>query len=252
MFEHDQCRGIPRTNIDKKTGTRVIGVSGCIGKTTTSHAIWDSLNSIESNSALLFDRTRTTFLGLAIDILRSVISQKYLVVELQSDGPGQIPKLLEVAPPAISVVTRITHAHYEKLGSLDEILKEETSALVLPQFRKGITAIINGDDDLLANLNCEDWGKRISFGRSLGCDPEIVDSEIVGNRTNVRLCSNRQPIEFSVGCAGAHYPYVFAATFAVLKELGLQEDNIVGLFRNVVASLEEWKLFEEETVTLYW
>lgn len=202
------------------SGICVIGVSGCIGKSTVSHLIWSCLNKLEKGSAFLCDRTRTTYLGLAVDILRYVNTQKYLVVELQSDAKGQIPSLISVAPPNISVVTRITNAHLAKLGSKQNIIDEETSPLFESMSGHRRIAILNGDDEYLVPLSSSTWKKRILVGYSERCDLRIRDAYVSDEGTHCRLEYEGHSTSVDLRCIGRHYPFSAAATAAVICEFG--------------------------------
>jgi UDP-N-acetylmuramoyl-tripeptide--D-alanyl-D-alanine ligase len=55
-------------------------------------------------------------------------SAQIAVVELGTNVPGEVAQVRELAEPDISVVTSVGEEHLEGLGSLDQILREETSA----------------------------------------------------------------------------------------------------------------------------
>lgn len=201
-------------------GVRVIGVSGCIGKSTVCHLIWSCLNNLEKGSALLCDRTRTTYLGLSIDILRYVNGQKYLVVELQSDGIGQIPSLIRVAHPDISVVSRITNAHLVKLGTIQDIIAEETSPIFDLKPGRRPVVVLNGDDENLASLSSSTWDKRILVGYSGHCDMRIEDVRVRGLHTHCRLEYGGNQAGIDIPWVGSHSPFSAAVTASVACELG--------------------------------
>src|SRR5205085_630024 len=98
---------------------RVIGVSGAVGKTSTKDML----------AAVLARRWRTgasqrsfnNELGVPLTLLNAPDGCEAAVVELGSRGHGEIRALCEVARPTAGVVTRITAAHTELLGSPDDV-----------------------------------------------------------------------------------------------------------------------------------
>jgi UDP-N-acetylmuramoyl-tripeptide--D-alanyl-D-alanine ligase len=176
----------------KTKSCHVIGVSGCIGKSSTTHTIWRMLNSLNSGSAILFDRTRTTYIGLAIDVCRALRDEQYLVVELQSDSTGQIPALCSVSLPDTAIVTRITHAHLSKLHTIAAIIQEETSPLEYSNL-----AILNADDSYLCSLGASLAQPLVYFGEDRSAEVRIE-----------KYNQGRFGVEFSITARGVSHKVV--------------------------------------------
>lgn len=87
-----------------------------------------------------------------------------LVLEFAADHPGDIEKLIDLAPPRVGVLTAIAPAHTKFFKTLENI-KEEKSKIVFKLPPRGI-AVMNLDDEKVASLvdfvRCKLW----TFGQS--------------------------------------------------------------------------------------
>lgn len=136
---------------------RIVGITGSVGKTTTKEAIAAVLMHPHARPLLGFvgkaDNNLNSELGLPMAILRfgespktSVLGwlglaliapvralllmtiQAYpavLVLEYAADRPGDIKRLVRLAPPEVAVITAVGPAHLEKFGTVDQIAKEK-------------------------------------------------------------------------------------------------------------------------------
>ena len=71
-------------------------------------------------------------LRLPFRALRLALSGSYprpLVLEYGSDRSGYIDRMVELAPPAIAIITAIGPAHLEGMGSMDGVVQEKASLL---------------------------------------------------------------------------------------------------------------------------
>lgn len=133
----------------KKGQFKVIGVAGSIGKTSTKLAIASVLqngfrvryqegnyNDLVSVPLVFFgQKLPSLFNPLAWMIvfwqnekqLRSAYPFDVVVVELGSDGPGQIARFKSSLKLEIAVITAITPEHMQSFKTLDNVANEELS-----------------------------------------------------------------------------------------------------------------------------
>ena len=71
-----------------------------------------------------------------------------------------------MARPDIAVYTLIGRSHLEALGDRRGVLRAKTE--LLEEMPDGGLVIVNGDDDLLAGLDCRQ--RKLSYGLGAGCD----------------------------------------------------------------------------------
>jgi UDP-N-acetylmuramoyl-tripeptide--D-alanyl-D-alanine ligase len=122
--------------------TRIIGVTGSSGKTSTKEMI----------ASVLRQKFRTTatqgnlnnHLGVPFTLLELMRETECGVIEMGMNHRGEIAPLAELARPDIGVITNIGNAHLEHLGTEEEIALEKTD-LIAALAPSGI-AVLSADD----------------------------------------------------------------------------------------------------------
>lgn len=161
----------------KRHQFKVIAVAGSVGKTSTKAAIAKTLGA--SNTVLwqegnynvdvsvplvFFSQPLPPLFNIAAWLKifmqnQKIIAKPYpydvIVVELGTDGPGQLETMGYIRPD-IAVITAITPEHMEYFGTMDEVAKEELSVIKFAE-----QTVINIDDVAAEYL---DVGDYISYG----------------------------------------------------------------------------------------
>ena len=119
-----------------KKNTKIIGVTGSNGKTTTKDMIKSILK--EKYSVLATESNNNNEIGVAKTLL-SITDEEYCVVEMGMRNLGEIEWLSYISEPEISVITNALSSHIEILGSREnifnakcEILKHTAKIAILP------------------------------------------------------------------------------------------------------------------------
>lgn len=126
----------------------VIGITGSNGKSSTREMIAKVLESL--GPVVQSIKSFNNDLGVPLTILRADDATKALVLEMGTNGPGEIARLVQIARPNVGVVTNVGAAHLSGLGSEDGIA-EEKGALV-EGLQPGGFAILNADDARVAAM----------------------------------------------------------------------------------------------------
>ncbi|HEU0026260.1 MAG TPA: alanine racemase [Ktedonobacterales bacterium] len=100
----------------------VVAVTGGVGKTTTKEAIADALETL--GPTFRSWRNYNDLLGLPLSLGRLRSGDRFAVVELGADHPGEIAELCAIARPAVGVVTNVTPTQLQYFGSLDRLGEE--------------------------------------------------------------------------------------------------------------------------------
>src|SRR5258706_7134430 len=132
----------------RKFGTTVIAVTGSNGKSTAKEAI----------AAVLGTRYRVfkspgSFngrFGLPIALGKLNSEDKLAVLEFGTDQFGEMADLVRVTKPLVGVVTNISATHTDRLGSLDNIARE--NQILIEQLPDHGLAILNYDDDRVRSM----------------------------------------------------------------------------------------------------
>ncbi len=129
----------------QKFGTTVIGVTGSVGKSTTKEAIARVLGTrynIYKNPGSFNGR-----FGLPLALGKLDKEHQIAVLEFGTDQFGEIAEMVAATKPLVGVVTRVAHAHLDRLGSLENIAKEK-GELIRGLPPDGL-AVLNFDDPLV-------------------------------------------------------------------------------------------------------
>jgi UDP-N-acetylmuramoyl-tripeptide--D-alanyl-D-alanine ligase len=103
--------------------SRVVGITGSSGKTTTKDLLKETLSG-----TLDVHATQGNFnnrIGLPLTLLEAPADAEVLILEMGTNEPGEIRALTHIAEPQIGVITTVSEVHLEKLGSLDGVMEEK-------------------------------------------------------------------------------------------------------------------------------
>ncbi len=160
--------------IIKKYKPDVIGVTGSVGKTSAKDALVCALagNFTVRGSEKTYNNefgVPLTVIGMqsaigssvgwvrviahAVHLLlwRDLSYPSILVVEMGADKPGDIEKLVSIAPPKIGVITAISPAHTDRLGTLADVLSEK-GKMFCRHFTSDHWMVLSADEPLLRAL----------------------------------------------------------------------------------------------------
>jgi UDP-N-acetylmuramoyl-tripeptide--D-alanyl-D-alanine ligase len=112
-------------------GKVLIGITGSNGKTSTKELLAAALGSRLEVSATRGNLNNR--IGVPLTLLRLSDSAHAAVVEMGSSLPGEIATLSAIAEPEIAIVTSVSEAHLEGLGSLEGVLAEKASIFAAAQ-----------------------------------------------------------------------------------------------------------------------
>jgi len=205
--------------------TVVIAVTGSNGKTTTKCMI-DHILSAEFQGRAS-PRSFNNAIGVPLTLLSAELNDRYLVVEVGSNSPGEVAALAAIVSPNVAVITSIGEAHLEGLGDLHAVAAEKTS--LLRSVRPAGFAVVNLDrPEILPYLAAAGRTRLLTFG---------VDQSaklcVTRRRANLRGTTfeleGRYQIELPM--PGAHHAANAAAAFAVARWFGVAPERIVERLR---------------------
>ncbi len=130
----------------ERSGARVVGITGAVGKTTTK----DILVAMLAAAGVAVHGSagnRNTEIGVPLTLLDMPEGTEVLVLEMGMRGPGQIAELAALAPPHIGCVTAIGPVHLELLGTVEAVASAK--AELLRALGPGGTAIIPSGEPLI-------------------------------------------------------------------------------------------------------
>jgi UDP-N-acetylmuramoyl-tripeptide--D-alanyl-D-alanine ligase len=120
----------------------VVAITGSNGKTTVRGMCAAILSRIGRTIATRGNLNND--IGLPLTLFRLAAEDRFAVLELGANHPGEIDYLAGIARPAIAVVTNAGPAHLEGFGDLDGVARAKGE--LFGRLAADGTAVINADD----------------------------------------------------------------------------------------------------------
>jgi UDP-N-acetylmuramoyl-tripeptide--D-alanyl-D-alanine ligase len=127
-----------------KSGRKIGGVAGSVGKTTTKE-IFAALVAARFRVLKTQGNLNNEY-GLPLTLLQLGDQHDAAVIEMGMSHRGELARLARIAPPDVGVITRIAVEHLEFFSSIEEIAlaeRELIENLAWPH----ATAVLNADDE---------------------------------------------------------------------------------------------------------
>ncbi|HPP55085.1 MAG TPA: UDP-N-acetylmuramoyl-tripeptide--D-alanyl-D-alanine ligase [Anaerohalosphaeraceae bacterium] len=150
----------------RRLKTRVIAITGSVGKTTTRHLLHCVLSRrFRCRQA---PKSFNNQIGVPLTLLSAQPEDEILLVEIGMNHPGEIAPLSRMACPDIAVITHIAPAHLEGMGSVAAIIQEKAS--ILEGLASDGKVYINGDiADLVGYIRQHYSCPIITVGEGADC-----------------------------------------------------------------------------------
>lgn len=207
-----------------KLNAKVIGITGSAGKTTTKEII----------AAILSVRYRVhkttgnnnNHIGVPLTLLNAKARHQILIVEQGTNHFGEIKYTAKISKPDLALITNIGYSHIEFLKDRNGVLKEKSELLKITVQRGGV-AFINNDDDLLRKFG-KRLKRKITFGFNDFSDYQanILNIDKTG-RAIISIKYGKKLFQTKLPIAGEQNAKNFLAAFAIAKELGLSDKQIL-------------------------
>lgn len=160
-----------------KLSTKIIGITGSVGKTSTKEFIAGVLS--EKYKVLKTEGNFNNEIGVPLTLLRIRPEHEIAVVEMGISDFGEMSRLGQMAKPDVCVITNIGQCHLENLKDRDGVLKAKTE--MFDYLSADAEICLNGEDDKLVEIT-EVNGKNPHFFGLGGSDvQEVWATDIVSH-----------------------------------------------------------------------
>ena len=140
--------------------TKILGITGSVGKTTTKEITASVLNTTFHTRKSEGNYNST--IGLPMEILKLKPEDEWMVAEMGMSYPGEIRQLMEIAQPDAALWTTVHAVHMANFASLEEIAKAK--AEIVDYLGKDKILIYNADDPLVSRFSAPFRGKKFTYG----------------------------------------------------------------------------------------
>lgn len=126
----------------------VIGITGSNGKTTSKELVKSVLESKYKVAATAGNLNN--HIGVPISLLNISTQDEIAIIEMGSNGKGEIDFLCKLCQPSHALITSIGKAHLEGFGDIDGVIEEKTALYKAVENCCG-TIFFNRDSSILKN-----------------------------------------------------------------------------------------------------
>lgn len=217
--------------------TRLIGVTGANGKTSTKDlaaAVISTRFRTQANPASFNNEV-----GLPMTLLTSEPGTEVVVAEMGARREGDVALLCEVARPDVVVVTNVGVAHMEIFGSWDAIAR--AGAEPVEWLGPDGVAILNADDPVVRAYGERARARVVTFGVDAPADVRALDVALDDDGRGsfwLEAGGERERVELAV--AGEHMvPNALAAAASGL-EFGLTPAECAAALKG--ARIAAWRM----------
>ncbi len=199
----------------------LVGITGSVGKTSAKEMIAAVLE--QRLRVLKTEKNFNNQIGVPMTVSRIEPEHQAAVVEMGISGFGEMRILAKIARPTIAVFTMIGHAHLEFLHDRAGVFRAKTE--MLEEMGEDAVVLVNGDDDLLRELDCRQ--KKLSFGLGENCDIRALNIRLdEEEHTACTVAFGERRIPVRIPAFGQHMVYAALEGAAVGFLLGLSDEEI--------------------------
>jgi UDP-N-acetylmuramoyl-tripeptide--D-alanyl-D-alanine ligase len=205
----------------------LIGVAGSNGKTTVKEMIATIL--AQAGTCLATRGNLNNHIGVPLTLFRLDGDQKFAVVEMGANAPGEVALLVEIGRPTVGIITNAGAEHLEGFGSLEGAARAEGE--MVAGLAPSATAVINADDEFAAMWRGMTRAKITTFGLKPGADFTAsavrtgIDVDGFITRFTLSCPLGSAPIEMKL--AGHHNVINALGAAAAAAAAGVTLDHIV-------------------------
>lgn len=232
-FEALQALGREGRN---RSGARVIGITGSVGKTSTKDMLAHILGNFGPVHAAV--GSFNNHWGVPVTLARMPVGSRYGVIEMGMNHAGELRTLTALSRPHIAAITWVSDAHLEFFRDVSDIADAKSE--ILEGVQAGGIAVLPRDNPFFGRLEARarNMGLNIlTFGQHGEADVRLLDLVIGAEQTTVSARLGKEKLTYAIGAPGAHWARNSLAALAVVNALGLDAEQAARTLATLVPSL---------------
>ena len=135
----------------RQMGTRIIGITGTNGKTTTKELIATVLK--KRYKVLYTQGNLNNHIGVPLTLLNLTEKHELAVVEMGANHPGEIRTLVHIAEPDCGLITNVGKAHLEGFGSFEGVVKTKSELYDYLRSKENAFIFLDKDNEVLCQAS---------------------------------------------------------------------------------------------------
>ncbi len=209
------------TLVRGRSRSRVVGIAGSAGKTTTK----DILRALVAPHAatVASPASYNNELGLPLTLSLLEPDTGVCICELGTGAPGELAALCRIARPDLGVITAVGPEHLQAFGTSDAVAAEE--AVLLSALPAGAPVVLPENARLLdayRRRDLDEW----RFGLSPAADVHPLAWRPAKGATAAVYSVRGQRVTFTTNLRLSHHRLTLAAAVAAHAALGLPLEHI--------------------------
>lgn len=212
----------------QQLGTKIIGITGTNGKTTTKELIASVLK--EKYKIHFTQGNLNNHIGVPLTLLKLKPEHQLAIIEMGANHPGEIKQLCEIAQPDFGIITNVGKAHLEGFGSFEGVMK--TKAELYDYISaNGLGIFINDDNDYLkqmaakSNVNPD---KQIAYAQKSHPDMSMVTGRVLNSDPFLTMeCQTGNTFQIKTHLIGAYNAENVLAAVTIGHFFGMKNVQII-------------------------
>lgn len=205
-------------------GTKIIGVTGTNGKTTTKELIATVLS--EKYNVLYTQGNFNNHIGVPKTLLRLTREHYIAVVEMGANHPGEIRTLVNIVEPDCGIITNVGKAHLEGFGSFEGVIHTKGELYDFLRTRKESIVFIHNENEHL--LGIADGLRLVRYGTT--DDPRLaVKGSVISCAPYLRFTwqqAQGEPQTVQTHLIGAYNIYNMLAAACIGLHFGVSVEQV--------------------------
>ena len=170
----------------RQLGTKIIGVTGTNGKTTTKELISAVLS--KKYNVLYTQGNFNNHIGVPKTLLRLTRQHQMAVIEMGANHPGEIKTLVNIVEPDFGIITNVGKAHLLGFGSFEGVIKTKGELYDFIREHDGKVFINENNPHLMGIAGGLEQIPYGNNGELMDCSPylrfryhaEVVQTQLIG------------------------------------------------------------------------
>ncbi|WP_294326453.1 UDP-N-acetylmuramoyl-tripeptide--D-alanyl-D-alanine ligase [uncultured Sphingomonas sp.] len=205
-----------------RTSSRIIGVTGSVGKTGTKEALFAALDRITHGNAHRSVKSYNNHTGVPLSLARMRADTQAAVFEMGMNHAGELSQLTRLVRPEVAIVTTIAPAHTEFFTGEDAIARAKGE--IFEGLVEGGIAIVPFDSphrDTLIAAARPHAGRIVTFGLREGADVRAIEHvRMSGGDSFVTARLGSREVSYTLAPPGEHWVANSLAVMAAVDAIG--------------------------------
>jgi UDP-N-acetylmuramoyl-tripeptide--D-alanyl-D-alanine ligase len=205
-----------------RSGAKIIGVTGSVGKTGTKEALFAALDRAVPGRAHRSVKSYNNHVGVPLSLARMKRDARFGIFEMGMNHAGELAALTQLVRPHVAIVTTIAPAHRQFFATDADIA--DAKGEIFEGLERGGTAIVPFDSphrDRLVAAARPHAAQIVTFGMGEGADVRaiyVIRGPRGGSMVTAQLPDGQ--LSFTISQPGDHWVSNALAVLAAVQAAG--------------------------------